>query len=101
VLIEVPFHPDGQLHLGALMQGLGERGLTRVFCEGGGRLAGALLAADLVDEVVTHTAGLALGEEAVAAVGPMGVGALALAPRFRLVEARRIGPDAKARWLRN
>jgi diaminohydroxyphosphoribosylaminopyrimidine deaminase/5-amino-6-(5-phosphoribosylamino)uracil reductase len=99
-LIEVPFHPDGQLHLGALMQGLGDRGLTRVFCEGGGRLAGALLAADLVDEVVTHTAGLALGEEAVAAVGPMGVGALALAPRFRLVEARRIGPDAKARWLR-
>ena len=32
---------------------LGDRGLTRVLCEGGGRLAGALLHSDLVDEIVT------------------------------------------------
>lgn len=100
VLIEIPFQPDGQLDLTALLQRLGERGLTRVLCEGGGRLAGALLAADLVDEVVTYTAGLALGEEAVAAVGAMGVGALALAPRFRLADQGAVGGDVRARWAR-
>jgi diaminohydroxyphosphoribosylaminopyrimidine deaminase/5-amino-6-(5-phosphoribosylamino)uracil reductase len=99
-LLEIPFQPDGQLDLGALFQRLGERGLTRVLCEGGGRLAGALLAADLVDEIVSYVAGLVLGTEAVASVGPMEVTALALAPRFRLVDLRRVGGDVRTRWLR-
>ena len=51
-LVEIPFQDDGQLDLGALMRTLGDRGLTRVLCEGGGRLSAALLEADLVDEVV-------------------------------------------------
>ena len=67
-----------------MMQRLAERGLTRVLCEGGGRLAAALLHADLVDELVAYTAGLVLGEESVPAVGPLEVEALQLAPRFRL-----------------
>lgn len=99
-LIEIPFEPDGQLDLAAMMQRLGERGLTRVLCEGGGRLAAALIAADLVDEVTTYTAGLALGDEAVAAVGPLGVGALSLARRFRLVDTAPLGPDVRSRWQR-
>ena len=56
-LIEIPFQADGQLDLSAMLQRLGERGLTRVLCEGGGRLAAALIEADLVDEVVCYTAG--------------------------------------------
>lgn len=99
-LLEIPFQPDGQLDLGALFQRLGDRGLTRVLCEGGGRLAGALLAADLVDEVVCYAAGLVLGGEGVASVGPMEVTTLALAPRFRLAELRRTGGDVCARWAR-
>ncbi len=99
-LIEIPFQADGQLDLSAMFQRLGERGLTRVLCEGGGRLAAALLAADLVDEIVAYTAGLVLGEEAVASVGSMTVSALALAPRFHLVEEGRIGGDVRSRWLR-
>ena len=99
-LIEVPFQPDGQLDLSAMMQKLGERGLTRVLCEGGGRLAAALLAADQVDEVVCYTAGLLLGDDAVAAVGGLEIGALRLAPRFRLADTTRIGPDVRSRWRR-
>ncbi len=72
VLIDVPFQPDGQLDLSAMMQSLGARGLTRLLCEGGGRLAAALLAADLVDEIVTYTAGIVLGDDAVAAIGTLG-----------------------------
>jgi diaminohydroxyphosphoribosylaminopyrimidine deaminase/5-amino-6-(5-phosphoribosylamino)uracil reductase len=100
-LLEIPFQPDGQLDLAAMMQRLGARGLTRVMCEGGGRLAAALLAADLVDEVTMYTAGLALGDQAVAAVGPLEIEALQLAPRFRLIDTARIGPDVRSRWERS
>ena len=78
---------------------LGRRGLTRVFCEGGGRLAAALLAAGLVDELVGYTAGVVLGGDGRAAVAPMGLGALAEAPRFRLAETRALGGDVFHRWL--
>ncbi len=97
-LIEVPFQADGQLNLSAMMQQLGERGITRVLCEGGGRLAAALLESGLVDEVVTYTAGLTLGDEGTAAIGHMGIEALQLAPRFRLIDTVRVGPDVRNRW---
>jgi diaminohydroxyphosphoribosylaminopyrimidine deaminase/5-amino-6-(5-phosphoribosylamino)uracil reductase len=100
VLIDVPFPSDGQLDLSVMMQRLGARGLTRLLCEGGGRIAAALLAADLVDEIVTYTAGLVLGEDAVAAIGTLDVDALQLAPRFRLLETVRVGPDTRSRWRR-
>jgi diaminohydroxyphosphoribosylaminopyrimidine deaminase/5-amino-6-(5-phosphoribosylamino)uracil reductase len=99
-LIEIPFQPDGQLDLSAMMQRLGDRGLTRVLCEGGGRLAAALVEADLVDEVVTYTAGLVLGAEAIPSVGALEVTALQLAPRFRLLDAAPVGPDLRSRWRR-
>lgn len=99
-LIELPFQADGQLDLPAMMQRLGERGLTRLLCEGGGRLAAALIEDDLVDEVVAYTAGLVLGAEAIPAIGGLEVPALQLAPRFRLLEAVQVGPDLRSRWRR-
>jgi len=99
-LIEIPFQADGQLDLAAMMTRLGERGLTRVLCEGGGRLAAALIEDDLVDEVVSYGAGLVLGSEAIAAVGPIEVAALQLAPRFRLLDVAAVGPDVRSRWRR-
>ena len=80
---------------------LGRRGITRVFCEGGGQLAAALLAAGLVDELAGYTAGVVLGGDGRTAVGPLGLGALADAPRFRLVETRALGGDVFHRWVRN
>lgn len=99
-LIEIPFQPDGQLDLSAMMQRLGDRGLTRVLCEGGGRLAAALIEDDLVDEVVCYGAGLVLGASAVPAVGDLDITALQLAPRFSLVDVAAIGPDMRSRWQR-
>lgn len=84
----------------SVLKGLGDHGLTRVFCEGGGALAGSLLQADLVDELVGYTAGLALGAEGQPAIGAMGLDALAAAPRFDLTETRPIGADVLHRWLR-
>ena len=99
-LIELPWQADGQLDLSAMMQRLGDRGLTRVLCEGGGRLAAALIEDDLVDEVVCYTAGLVLGADAIPSVGGLEVAALQLAPRFRLLDSTQVGPDLRSRWRR-
>lgn len=80
--------------------GLAERGLTRIFCEGGGMLAAQLLAEDLVDDLVLYDAGIILGADARPAIGPLGLAKLAEAPHFSLQRAFRIGPDLCQHWLR-
>ncbi|MGY6632770.1 MAG: bifunctional diaminohydroxyphosphoribosylaminopyrimidine deaminase/5-amino-6-(5-phosphoribosylamino)uracil reductase RibD [Alkalilacustris sp.] len=82
----------------AMLQALGAAGLTRVFCEGGGTLAAALLAAGLVDSLEVHTAGTALGADGRAVLAGMGITALAEAPRLRLVGARPLGADVMVQW---
>lgn len=79
---------------------LARSGLTRVFCEGGSALSASLLGADLVDEIIGFSAGLMIGAEGLPAVGAMGVGALADAPRFSVFETRRVGEDVMHRWVR-
>ena len=83
------------------MAELGARGLTRVFCEGGGVLAASLLRAGLVDQLIGYTAGVVLGGDGRAGVAALGLDRLADAPRFRLVETRRLGDDILHRWLRD
>ncbi|MDP5308081.1 bifunctional diaminohydroxyphosphoribosylaminopyrimidine deaminase/5-amino-6-(5-phosphoribosylamino)uracil reductase RibD [Paracoccus spongiarum] len=83
-----------------IMRELARRGITRLFCEGGGQLAAGMLGAGAVDQLVGYTAGLALGAEGRPAIGPLGLERLASAPRFRLVESRRLGDDLMHRWRR-
>ena len=82
------------------LAGLAERGLTRIFCEGGGMLAAQLLADDLVDDLVFYSAGIVLGADARPAIGPLGLTSLADAPRFTLQRAFRLGPDLCQHWTR-
>ena len=84
----------------AALQALGEAGLTRVFCEGGGALAASLLMADRVDELIGFTAGVGLGAEGQPSLGAMGIDRLAHAPRFDLVETVQVGGDVMHRWVR-
>ncbi|WP_121064011.1 bifunctional diaminohydroxyphosphoribosylaminopyrimidine deaminase/5-amino-6-(5-phosphoribosylamino)uracil reductase RibD [Chachezhania antarctica] len=90
----------GQLEPRAVLTQIGRRGITRVFCEGGGALAASLLDADLVDELIVFTAGLAIGAEGLPAIGALGLGSLDAAPRYRLRETRAVGPDVMHRWGR-
>ncbi len=83
------------------LQELGEIGLTRVFCEGGGALAASLLGADLVDELLGFNAGIAIGAEGQPNIGALGLGRLAEAPRFHLRDVRQVGDDILHRWTRN
>ena len=82
----------------AALAALGMEGLTRVLCEGGGALGASLLAAGVVDELLVIAAGAALGAEGRPGLGPLGVRALAEAPRFRLSEVRAVGGDVLQRW---
>ena len=99
-LIEVP-ESDGTLDLTSALGTLAEQGLTRIFCEGGGQLASALLRAGLVDDIALFGGGLVLGGDARPAVGPMGLAALAQASRWRLVESRDAGADSFSLWSRS
>ncbi|WP_246066610.1 bifunctional diaminohydroxyphosphoribosylaminopyrimidine deaminase/5-amino-6-(5-phosphoribosylamino)uracil reductase RibD [Aliiroseovarius halocynthiae] len=84
----------------SVLTALGDRGLTRVYCEGGGGLAASLLMADVVDDLVGYGAGVALGAEGRPSLAAMGISRLFEAPRFGLVECRDIGGDVLHRWTR-
>ncbi|WP_085836181.1 bifunctional diaminohydroxyphosphoribosylaminopyrimidine deaminase/5-amino-6-(5-phosphoribosylamino)uracil reductase RibD [Aquimixticola soesokkakensis] len=96
-LIEVPLS-RGAVSASAALTALGERGLTRVYCEGGGGLAASLLAGDLVDEVHAYAAGAMIGAEGVSVVGALGLQHLARAPRFALQRIDRLGSDVLSIW---
>ena len=88
----------GQLDPGSVVTALADKGLTRVFCEGGGQLAASLLDAGLVDRLVGFTAGLAIGAEGLPSIGALGLGQLAQAQRFSLASVRQIGADVMHEW---
>ncbi|AXC51218.1 bifunctional diaminohydroxyphosphoribosylaminopyrimidine deaminase/5-amino-6-(5-phosphoribosylamino)uracil reductase RibD [Paracoccus suum] len=89
---------EGRLDIDAALRALAERGITRVLCEGGGTLAAALIHAGRIDDLVLHSAGMILGGDGAAAIGPMSLDALSGAPRFRLIGTRRLGPDLEQTW---
>ncbi|MEP5732286.1 MAG: bifunctional diaminohydroxyphosphoribosylaminopyrimidine deaminase/5-amino-6-(5-phosphoribosylamino)uracil reductase RibD [Sulfitobacter sp.] len=89
-----------QLDPADVLRQLGEHGLTRVFCEGGGALAASLIEADLVDELVGFTAGLVIGAEGLPGIGAMGLAKLSEAKRYVLREVRPVGEDMMHVWAR-
>ena len=98
-LLECPANPDG-LMPDETLQILGQRGITRVFCEGGGHLAASLLRAGLVDELVVFSAGKMIGAEGRAALGPLKLAHLHDAPQFKLDSVRQVGVDIVHIWTR-
>lgn len=98
-LLPVPSGEEG-LDPAAMLAVLAGEGITRVFCEGGGRLAAALLRARLVDELALFSAGLALGADGRPAVAAMALAALSEAPRFALREMRAVAGDTLTLWDR-
>jgi diaminohydroxyphosphoribosylaminopyrimidine deaminase/5-amino-6-(5-phosphoribosylamino)uracil reductase len=72
---------------------LGDRGITRLLVEGGGRLAAALLRAGLIDRLVWFHAPVLLGGDAVPAIADLGLDALAKAPAFERMSSEIVGDD--------
>ena len=91
----------GQIALDDAMAELGHRGLTRVYCEGGGTLAAALLSAGLVDRLDWYSAGALIGAEGIPALGGIGLARLDDALRLRFAGVERLGPDLLHHWRRD
>ena len=97
ILIEAP-ETAGQLDLTAAMRRLADRGLTRIFSEGGSTLAAALIEAGLVDDLVLFSAGALIGADGHPALGALHLAALTDAPRPSLLDVQHIAPDVMTLW---
>lgn len=96
-LLECPAE-NGVLFMPEAMRRLAESGLTRIMCEGGGRLAASLLRDVLVDEIAAFGAGAAIGGDGTPAIQAFGISALHDAPRFALRSVETIGADTLSWW---
>jgi diaminohydroxyphosphoribosylaminopyrimidine deaminase/5-amino-6-(5-phosphoribosylamino)uracil reductase len=86
--------PDGRVDLSALMTGLYARGVRAALLEGGPTLAGAFLAAGLVDRVVGYVAPKLLGAGRNALVDA-GIGTIADAVELDFTDITQVGPDLR------
>jgi diaminohydroxyphosphoribosylaminopyrimidine deaminase/5-amino-6-(5-phosphoribosylamino)uracil reductase len=90
----------GRVDLHAALELLAARGLTRIFCEGGPRVAAGLIAHGLADEVLIFTAPELLGRLGVLGLDADTAAQLADPTRYRLAETRMIGVDRLTRYER-
>lgn len=86
--------------LKTVVQALAAEGLSRLFVEGGGQVAGSFLRCDLVDAIEWFRAPVVIGGEGRPGVGALAVAALAEAPHFRRTEVREVGDDLWERYAR-
>jgi diaminohydroxyphosphoribosylaminopyrimidine deaminase / 5-amino-6-(5-phosphoribosylamino)uracil reductase len=89
----VPANTDGRLDLEAVLASLARNGVTRVLVEGGPTISAALLAADLVDEMVLARGTEPLGPNGRKPFGSRGIELLDDTGRWELAERRMLGPD--------
>lgn len=93
-VLRIPYsQKNGRLSLAHALKGLGQRGLTRVFCEGGPSLAVGLINEGLADEVMILTSPEFLHRKGLLALDPSTAARLADPRHYRLLCQRQIGAD--------
>jgi diaminohydroxyphosphoribosylaminopyrimidine deaminase / 5-amino-6-(5-phosphoribosylamino)uracil reductase len=101
VMIErVPLDAEGHVDLHQALRALAARGITRVFSEGGPKVAARLIALKLADEVALITADKPLGRPGVPALDAQARAALLDGTRYRPLETMNFGPDTMRLWQR-
>jgi len=91
---------DGRVDLNEALRALSVRGVTRVFSEGGPRVAARLMALKLADDIALITADKPLGRPGVPALDAQARAALLDPSRYRLVETMVYGADTMRVWER-
>ena len=92
-VLEIPAARNGFVDLRKAFRRLAREGLTTILVEGGGRLAAALLRADLVDEVHWMLAPTLIGGDGRSGLGPLELGRLADAVSIDPIRIDRRGVD--------
>ena len=90
---------DGRLELAQILKVLAERGITRLMVEGGPRVAGSFVSADLVDEAVIFHAPRPIGPDGIEALEALPLDALG--KHLQAVGTEAFGPDKAERFERN
>lgn len=90
----------GRVDLDAALRLLARRGVTRVLCEGGPRLAESLIVGALADEVILHIGQKPFGGAGRLALRPAARALLEDASIYRLVERAALGADIMTRYER-
>lgn len=86
---------NGRFDLDAVLRLLATRGINEVQVEAGATLAGAFLAAGLVDELLLYIAPVLLGERARPLFDGLHIDAMTERLRLRTVDSRSIGDDLR------
>ncbi|WP_043648337.1 bifunctional diaminohydroxyphosphoribosylaminopyrimidine deaminase/5-amino-6-(5-phosphoribosylamino)uracil reductase RibD [Chitinilyticum litopenaei] len=89
---------SGRIDVPALLAELGARGCNEVTVEAGATLAGSLLRAGLVDELLHYQAPLLLGDPA-RGLAELSLDSMVQALRPRVAERRMLGDDLRTRLL--
>jgi diaminohydroxyphosphoribosylaminopyrimidine deaminase/5-amino-6-(5-phosphoribosylamino)uracil reductase len=96
----VPRDADAHVDLHHALRALAARGITRVFSEGGPKVASRLIGLKLADEVALITADKPLGRAGVLALDPDARAALLDGSKYCPVETLDYGPDTMRLWQR-
>src|SRR4051794_4261143 len=95
-VLTVPAATDGVgVQLEATLEVLGGLGVLQALFEGGAALSGSLVEAGLADRLVTYVAPTMLGRDGRPALDLAGPARIADAPRWRLIDVRRVGTDVR------
>ncbi len=92
-LIDIATGADGLLDPAQMLREFGNRGITRLLVEGGGRLAASLVSANLVDLLYWFRAPSLIGGDGREAVAALGLLTPDQAQRFTLTRTTRCGVD--------
>lgn len=87
-LLELPLDGSGKVALPELLAALGAREIMQLLVEGGGRVLGALLDADLLDRLATFVAPVVLGDPLARPLAHRSVAVQNLAQASRLTDVR-------------
>ncbi|MBV9393352.1 MAG: RibD family protein, partial [Methylobacteriaceae bacterium] len=96
----IPADKSARLELRIALAVLAQRGITRVFSEGGPRVAKELIGAGLADEVVIFTAPKPFGAKGVPVLASDARRKLGDAVHYSLAEDGFAGPDRLRRYVR-
>jgi diaminohydroxyphosphoribosylaminopyrimidine deaminase/5-amino-6-(5-phosphoribosylamino)uracil reductase len=92
-VIDIDPGPNGNGSLAAALAALGDRGITRLLVEGGGRLAAAFARAGLIDRLVWVHAPMLIGGDGIPAIAELGLEVLREAPGFERLSTETVGDD--------
>jgi diaminohydroxyphosphoribosylaminopyrimidine deaminase/5-amino-6-(5-phosphoribosylamino)uracil reductase len=95
-----PLGTNGHIDLPSALSLLAQRGITRVFSEGGPLVAAALIEANLVDDVFIFRGAKPFGRKGLPALDAMSRQRLADPKRFRAVDPVQLGQDQLVQYER-